>query len=1350
MPNSFSRPTIPASSANLLALAAILIAGCLVPEIRAQSVDVTEVSDDGTTRILRFDVVWPQSLAQSVDSLNASPDSDAWSWNEVEAVTRGVTHASETIDLHVLEMPGVRVVGRSFDEVPVTIESEPANDSASDAWAHGLGWYRKQPVAELTVQLARLDAAAGVVRRLNSITVAVERTDTGAFGAGPEGRAAKAASGLSNPHMAVDRSALADGQILRMRFTEEGVYRIDRAWLQAAGLDPDTIDPATVSILGNGGKPLPALNSAFRYADLVENPVVRTGGGDGRFDQGDAIIFHAAAPRGWTRDGTTWEHFVHPYSNYNAYFLKVGSTAGLTAASGPRPPAGTDPDRTTTTGRFVLDVEEQVWSREHGSGTDWVSNQIRGGSSRTFLDGVTPPGFAGGTVEFDARFAIASNPRATVAFEANGAVLAQRTAPRTTFEDSALPTAIPSTLTFEHSFSAETGIDLTMRLINTENEPQAALDYVRLFYQQSLTAEDGYLRFATSPGLTGTQTYVLGGFQSAPTVLDVTEPDRIRRLEAVALGGNWSVRLGAEDLTNGPREIVAFTNAALRPPPADQTAPVPNQDLHGTNVFPDLVIVVPDEFLSAAERLADHRRADGLTVQVETVDRIYNEFSGGVPDMRAVRDFFKLLYDRSTSEATMLRYALLLGDGHYDFRNLSARDGTLENWVYPFQTAESMFTDGTYTSDDYFGLLDDSEGEWDYTSFFAVSNERVDIGIGRFPVQTAAEADMMVDKIIRYEDPATFGPWRSRYTFVADDDLTGLSAQQNDRDLHLANVDQVADLLQEDLYPRINQKKIYGQDYERQFLNGFKLPGAKRDLLAAIEDGTLVFNYSGHGGPDGLAQEEIFTREDAAALSNGDRLPIFVTATCSFGWWDLEESQSGAEIALLNPNGGAIALLTTVRLVYTSGDTTSLNAGLNRALNIQMFQTDEEGLPRRLGDVLRDTKNTTVGLQGNSRKFNLLGDPSMRIGLAPRTAAVESLSGVELESSVGQMKALDRVTIEGAVRDANGNVATDFDGDVSVTVFDAVRRVPKDYAYWSSKTFFTMREDLIWRGSVRASAGRFAAEFVVPKDISYSDEPGRISVYATGDGTHALGYTENFNVGGTSDNPPNDALGPEISLFLNDTTFVSGSTVPADPELIVKLFDDSGINTVGAGVGHEMLLVVDGEESSAEDIAGAFTAEQNSYRRGEVRWTLDDLEPGEHALSVRAWDVLNNSNESSLDFFISDDEVLSLANVYNYPNPMSRETRFVFDHNQPAGTPARVQIRVYTLNGRPIRTIETEEALPEGVLPSGPVQVHWDGRDDDLDRPATGIYLYRVRVETDHPDGGTRISDHIEKLAYIR
>jgi hypothetical protein len=485
-------------------------------------------------------------------------------------------------------------------------------------------------------------------------------------------------------------------------------------------------------------------------------------------------------------------------------------------------------------------------------------------------------------------------------------------------------------------------------------------------------------------------------------------------------------------------------------------------------------------------------------------------------------------------------------------------------------------------------------------------------------------------------------------------------------------------------------------------------------------------------------------------MTNHDKLAVFITATCSFGWWDIDDATSGAEALLLNENGGAVAMFTTVRLVYTSPSPSDLNPGLNRALNVALFRVDETGQFPRFGDAMVETKNTSVGILGNSRKFNLLGDPTMRIGLPSRRVNVSSLNGVDLESGMGQAEALGQVTLAGSVLDTSGGVDVGFNGRVNVTVYDAERRVPIEFWRWMPSPFYSVREDLLWRGNVPVTSGSFTATFVVPKDISYSNAAGRISAYATESGAHALGYTEQFLVGGTTSTPPNDIAGPEIRLFLNDTTFATGGFVPHQPELIVKLFDESGINTVGAGVGHEMLVVIDGDESSAVDLSASFESAEGSYQKGEVRYRLPELEPGPGELSVRAWDVLNNSGSAELQYFVSGEEDLAIRNVYNYPNPMSSLTRFIFEHNQLPGTLADVQIRVYTLNGRLVRTIQNEEALPSGVLGAGPIRVDWDGRDDDFDRLGSGVYLYKVRVQTEAPDGSRQVAEKIERLALIR
>ena len=1333
------RPPVDYSRTNSLQRKALLSAVLLLVGVHSSLAQLSISRSSGSSGdvVIEFTYDWDESLTAFVDSAGVR----LWSYPLLDVLSGGLIDGSYSLDLPSYLLPEITVLERQYDEVTVDMapDLEHPGPSQADASARGLGLYKKQPVVEIVAAAFRLDANRSVLRRYRKLVVSVRSTANAPFFSG----SFQASKG------GVVESVLSRGQIFRISITEDGVYRVDRSFLQSLGLTPDSIDPSDIQIYGNGGRPLPALAGLKRAEDIVELPVVRQGGGDGRFDESDYVLFFASAPSGWLFEDGTFKHFVHPFSNDNAVFLKVGSS-GAELGQSNFPPASSAPVFSSTEGRFFVDIEERVWSREHGSGHEWMSNTIRSGGERTIYSDLTLPGLLSGVLQFEARVAIASNPRATVAMIAAGTTLAQRTAPTVTINGAEYSSASVTSFSFTQPVSAGQTLDLSMRLLNQLNEPQAAVDWVTVTYEQALIATKEVLAFSTRPFQSTDQQFLLSGFSSTPRVWDVSDGRMQRAYEVQPSGNNFVIHIPSSQVIVRPRDIIAFTEGSIKPLTASQSQVVANQNLHGIASFPDFVIVASELFLNAANRLANHRRAEGLEVSVVTQKEVFNEFAGGVPDMRAVRDYMKFLYDRAPGPSQMPDYLLLFGDGHYDFRGLSGFPTPLANLIFPYETATSTNTVASYTSDDYFGLLDDDEGIWRFTGITGTTTERVDVGIGRFPVQTPGEAELMVDKVIAYDNPDTFGPWRTTYLAVADDGPTGLTGLDNQYDLHLTNIDQVAQVVTDEVYPEINMRKIYGEAYDRVFLNGFRLPDATRAILEALERGLLLFNYSGHGGPNGLAQEQMFTIDHARALTNGDKLPVFITATCSFGWWDLEGEQSAGEELLLNPDGGAIAVLTAVRLAYTSSSPTSLNAGLNRALNQHLFMPDSDNLPKRLGDALRETKNTDVGLQGNSRKFNLLGDPSMRIGLPAGKAVVTKLLQTNLGTDTGQMKALDRVTIEGQVLTVSGALDAGFNGTVNVTVFDAERRVPILENRYHPVDYFRQREDLIWRGDVQVTSGQFTAEFVVPKDISYSDLPGRISVYASNDQVQATGYSQNFLVGGTSDNPPNDDVGPEISLFLNNTAFVDGGSVESNPELIVQLFDESGINTVGAGVGHEMLLLIDEQDQSAQDIGSAFVADENSFQRGEIRWNITDLEPGPHSLSVRAWDVLNNSNSANLSFTIANDEVLNVHNVYNYPNPMNRETRFIFEHNQPSGTPAEVQIRIFTLSGRLIRTIRTAEALPEGVLGSGPLQVYWDGRDDDLDRPATGVYLYRIRIAVEQTNGERQVSEHVEKLVIIR
>ena len=1356
-----------------MALLCVLLLG--VPRADAQQVQVRELERTDGRAVYEMTAEWSSPLKAAMDAKDIRQLAPA-----VQAVTAGLLNASRTIRLPRQQTPPVRVLAADYEtyRVPPGMADETLRRQLARpaAYVTGIGMERRRPAGTLALALVRYDAERETLRRYSRLVVAVSGLEAahGQVPADPrlqDGRqmvdVPNARAGFHpaiNSHLQVANSVLADGTTYKFSIDAEGIYRVDYDLLQEIVEDEDLrvadIDPRTLKIYGNGGEPLPALNGAARPADLVENPIWVQGGGDGSFDEGDAVYFYAEDVEGWrySRDDG-WSHYKHDFSRTNTYFLKIGGASGQRITGDSFPGYSNPTTFEEVTGRYFVEPDEFNWHRgAHGGGLTWWSTQLSGGDSRTLLDDVSLPGRTAGEISYEMRVAVRSSPQASVLFEANGTEIADLRLPRLTLSRDSAPAAYTRTAEAVQAEGAGGPLTVTMSLENVPNDPKAALDWLRILYPKRLQASGSLLRFATPAGAWGEMEFVLRGFDEEPRVWDVTEPGEIRQLAVASQNDAYRMQIALPD-SSAPREIIAFRPGAAGMPDGDNFTRVATQNLHGISSYPDLVIIAPDALHPAAERLAERRRAEGLQVTITGVKEIYNEFSGGVPDMRAVRDYLKFLYDRADSPDQMLRYALLFGDGHYNYRRLGMSAPSLANWIFPYETEESLDNETSYTSDDYFTLLDDQEGRWPTPSnLHAMAPhgfpvERPDIGIGRLPVQTLEEAQTAVDKIATYEDPSTFGPWRLRYLFVADDGPTGVSGSQHDQDLHVQNAEVAAERLQE-AGPLMNVEKIYGPTYERVYGVSWRIPQARQDILTELAEGVHVFNYSGHGGEEALTQERIFSSDDIPALDNDKRLPVFVTVTCSFGRWDMPNDQSGGELVVLREGGGSIAAFTTVRVVYTSSDPTTLNPGLNRALIRYLFARDAQGRPLRMGDVMRLTKNTDVGLTANSRKFNYLGDPSMRFGLPSYGAEITQVNGQALADSMASIAALSQVTLEGRVIGPDSSRAADFNGEAFVTVFDSPRRVMMPYHRWLDNPYFNEREDLIWRGLVDVSQGRFSAEFVAPKDISYSGEPGRISVYAQDAARTAGGFTEQVVIEGTAENPPDDQTGPDISLFINDTTFVSGGLVSEDPTLLVQLFDENGINVVGAGVGHEMLLTIDGEEQHAVDLSPYFVTEKNSYRRGSVSYELanyiDELEPGTHHLTVRAWDVQNNASVAELSFTLSESEGLEVRNLYNYPNPTTGPTEFIFEHNQPPMTTADVRIRIFTVGGQPVETLEPAETLPAGVLESSLVRIPWDGRDADGDQLAPGIYLYHVRIAAHDADGGTDVVERIEKVAVVR
>ncbi|WP_412067488.1 type IX secretion system sortase PorU [Rubrivirga sp. IMCC43871] len=1191
----------------------------------------------------------------------------------------------------------------------------------------GIGESRRQLVGSLAVRMLRV--ADGRLIRARRAVVRVPK---------PPFAARLAASGDDNPHLDVARSVLAEGTWFKVPIPTDGVYRIDAAFLSdSLGV---TAQIGQVGVYGIGGRILPAQAGAPRPADL--QPIAA-------LQQNGALVFYAEGPQwwDWTADNTGgghWEHDISPFSDVSYYFLRVDdpSPARIGSAAFPSWPTVTTLGRVAA--RRFYEVDATNIPRDgSGSGLDWFGPEINIGSTGLSVLAATVAGAgAADPVVYRGRVAARANPGVTFTLLKNNSALAT-TRPGATDLGSLNAGNLANDARFEATAPYGTGLGVTVRASGGNTGASAWIDWVEAVVERVPTASEGYLAFPTPGGAVGRFEIPLAGFSSEPQVWDVTDAAAIRRLGVQAAGGSFRTRVEAVD---AHREVVAFdpAGAAVRTPGGLEAGAVAvaTQNLHGLAGTPTYVVVTHPDFRASAERLAAHRQQDGLAPIVVTTQQVFNEFAGGAPDMRAVRDYMKFLYDRAPAGA-LPEYLLLFGDGHYDFRGIRT---DVPNYVPTFQTENMINRTTSYTTDDFFGMLGDDEGRLEYND---TTSFRVDIGVGRIPSRTVSDATTIVDKIIRYDSPATRGDWRTRFTFVADDQYP----REWDKDLHVLNADATAELA-EIVDPTVTLQKIYGPSYPSVITaRGQLRPQATEAIRQSINEGTLVWNYSGHGGPDGLGDEDYVTETLVRSLDNVDRLPVFVTATCSFGKFDIADYQSMAEQILLRPGGGGVAMLTTVRLVYTSSNPGSgTNFGLNLELTEQMLTREPDGRPARLGDALRRTKNTAIGASSNNRKFNLLGDPAMRLGLPERSVALTLPPAFE---------AFQEATVSGTVLGLDGQPDPTYRGEVSLTVFDAQRLVelPPDACCWTDGPDadflgdYTARTDKIYTGRATVAGGLFSSTFLVPQDVSYSGLPARVVAYALGEnGTDGVGQSTEATVSTTAGSRPDDRVGPTITLFVGDSTFVDGGTASSTAHLVARLSDPSGLNAVGAGVGHELLATVDGDASKAVDLGRYYQADLDTYRSGTVRvplTALGDLTPGEHTVSLTAWDALNNASTASLSFVVVDEGVL-IRSALPYPNPTAGPSRFFVEHNQPIGTSADLQIRIYSLAGRPVRTMDGAETLPEGFLSDRTVQVSWDGLDDDQDRLGSGVYLVRIRLDVPSASGGSQVAERIERLAIIR
>ena len=1114
----------------------------------------------------------------------------------------------------------------------------------------------------------------------------------------------------SNPTYA-NRSAMASGEWYKIGLPETGIYKLTASDLSDLGVNVSSVDPRQIRIYHNGGGVLPELNAVSRPDDLVEVPIYVAGEADGRFDNNDYILFYGRGPVCWSleSDRVAYTHMQNPYDDYGYAFVVLGLGQGkrISEASAPSGSAN------EIVNQFLdYQVYENDQYNLHCVGRTYYGDKMDFTSTKN-LDFSFPNVVTSKTCSV--RTALAGRNFQAANFEVYIDNVKKATYPiKTTTASSEKPygynvggwvSALPS--------SDKVRVTLKHDALGASSTSEGYVDYVLVNAWRHLRFTGGQMLFRNPEAGMANMTYEyrLEGANQQIQVWEISNPRNPAIIKGQLNGSSFVFKT----VGNRENEFVAHNGSSYCK--AKSIGKVKNQNLHAIRDVDFVILSYPD-FISQAERLKEiHNRIDPeLNIFITTPELIYNEFSCGAKDITAIRDFCRMLY-LDSNPGHRIKYLLLLGDCSYDYKN---RDGIVD-FVPSYETVLSLAMDSAFVTDDYFGFMDENEGE--------IGHSLADIGIGRFPVQNLEQATQMVDKIERYivKDETTMQPWRNTVTFFTDDENQFVTSAET-----------LAAMLKNVGGEGVVLDKIYLDAYSQVSAPGGEIaPDVNAAINSRMEKGTLVLHYVGHGGEVQLAEEKILQRKDVDSWRNAPMYPLMITGTCEFSRYDDHNRTSLGEYAFLNQYGGMIAMFTTSRVTYGNHNEAFAKGVYNNLFRIYGQEH------YRLGDVYRMAKTSGNNVE---KRYVFFGDPALCLAYPKWKVETLSINGqypghdldsIQINDTTWQtypiyrdtISALQPVEIEGVVKDLNGQVASNFNGVVSVIVYD------KEVELTANDKNYKLRNSVIFNGKTKAENGWFKIDFIVPRDISYRFGQGLINYYATDYEVEANGNCDSFIIGGFYDEAYDDDEAPEVRLFIDDTLFLNGGLTGQNPTLLAFVEDESGINTTGAGIGHDISATLTGPSKKTYCLNDYFVAELDQSGKGTISYKMQDLADGDYTLTLKVWDIYNNSGIATIDFTVINNRGMVIENAFNAPNPVTDETHFVFDHNQ-VGNNLKVDIYIYDIMGRWVTTLSERVAGTSTRI----TPIRWDGRGARGDSLRNGVYIYRIVATNDNGETATLVS----------
>ena len=1107
----------------------------------------------------------------------------------------------------------------------------------------------------------------------------------------------------------VQPSVMRNGDWYQFFVEETGIHRLDKDFLDDLGVNTENIDPRKIRIYGSGGSMLTMENLDSFLIDPTENSIKVYGEEDGVFDSNDYILFYAVGPEGFNEESNT---NLNLFEDKISYFLSIGTENGL------RVNTFNEPNAEST---FNIDYYTNYKFHENDEynlakiGRRWFGDRFDFENVKTF--------------EFDLDDLILESP---VKFKIYAAATSEIvTTMSVNINSSQLSTLVfgpigDPILATGDSFSSNldlnsSSVNVTLTYNNNGNPASTAfLDYISIEGNSNLNFNQNQLIFYNNDLEINDEivSYEISNAQNISSIWNISEMSSISEIFP-----NQENSFSFKSYYSKSNKFIAFDGLEFFTPTIENDSQLENQNikedvfLNSQNEFQqlDYIIISPSDMLFQAERLAEINRVqNGLNVKVVELQKIYNEFNSGNQDISAIRNFIRYVYNNGNNNNS-LKYLCFFGDASYDYKD---RIPNNTNIIPSWNSINSFSLSSSYVSDDFYAMMDPGEG-------FMTNSNKLDIAVGRVLADSNNRAKDLVDKIESYYDQNSYDDWRNKIIVISDD------VDEPWENIIQSTSNEIADLISENK-PFFNSKKILSDAFNQETSSGGqRYPDVKDEIINGIKQGALVVNYFGHGGEDGLARERIFDKIDAAEIINKNKLNCFVSVTCEFTKFDNPNRQTAGEFLYWNRNGGSVALITTTRQIFVS-----VGVNFNLTLENYLFSLNSDSYTS-MAEALRLTKiDPSISNSDQRRLVFFIGDPAMKLAIPEPEIMITHLNDIPIGEFDSNIRGLDLVNVKGQIYDNNNQLINDYQGELTVTVFD--KEIDRSTLGNDGTTdnsgnpiildFKTLGETL-FRGKSSVNDGQFEFDFVVPKDVGMEIDFGKFSFYSKGntDFTDKNGYNISVLIGGINENAAEDNDGPEINLYMNDESFISGGITNENPNLIVKLFDENGINT-SSGVGHDIVATIDSDESNSYILNEYYTANIDDFQNGTVNFPLNDINPGVHTLKLKAWDVYNNSSESEIEFIVFDeDQELVIENVLNYPNPFINYTEFWFNHN--SSTPLDVIIQVFTISGMLVKTITGSTDISGNNSFSR--DFIWDGRDDFGDRVAKGVYIYKLSVRSE-------------------